>query len=1217
MIKDKIWVEKGFQTSINIAYDLHNKEKVKSFIPTISSVDIVEDVLLSTSVAGASRARILIGAYGKGKSHIVLMLMSLLFKKDMALFDVLLKKIKNRNPKLYDFVVDYLKSKKKLLPIIVSGSSTSLTQSFLSALQQSLNSENLTDLMPETNFRAAINTIELWKNDYPHTYDKFLKELNIPIDAFFMALREFDVSAYEKFDKLYPALTSGSAFNPFIGFDVVELYEKVVDKIKNKGYNGVYIIYDEFSKYLEASIANTTISDIKLLQDFAEKCDRSGDKQMHLMLISHKDIANYIDKNLPKEKVDGWRGVSGRFKHINLHNNFSQMYDIISAVIKKDNGFWGNFSVENINRFNDLIERFKANGILDNKDDLTADIAVKGCYPLHPISTFILPRLSEKVAQNERTLFTFLSSDNRHTLNAFLENAQGDFPMLTPDYIYDYFEPLLRKEPYTSDIHKMYEITSKVLRKLEEHSLSAKIIKTISLIYIVEQFEKLPPVHNMIVDTFIDSVSDISEIEKVLAELIEKDCIVYFKRSNGYLKIKESSGVDIPTEIYNVIEKARPTLSVKDILNKSSFDSYMYPTAYNDDMEITRYFDFTFIDSSEFFEVDNWDKKIENTNADGVVYAIIPQSNEDIEQIKRVILSGKHNHSRIIFIVPSKFIDIERIAFEYYAVRLLKPLAADDELLSDEYDIYIEDLEEVIGRFILEYSRPETGDAEYFWCGVRQPFRRKAQISAKLSEICAMTYPYTPIINNESINKDVLPTVAITNRTKLVAGLLENELDTNLGLTGTNQDVSFMRSTLIIKGILKNETVKPELDLLPEDNNMRNTLLEIQTFFNNANTVEGQNFKVLYDTLTLPQYGYGIKKGVIPIYIAVVLHFFKKYLVIKNRNDEVKITADLLNSINENPQDYTAFMEDWNEEKTRYIEIMSEVFSEQIIEKEKDYNTFTYIVAAMNRWYMSLPKYAKELKWIYKGKSAESKSIKLDVSQTRFINSLKQSDINARDYLFKKLFEIYGYKEFTVNITDNIRSSKSTFDNAKSGLIKQLISDVKEIFKNGEKNGATLTSIIKDWVEKLKPTTINYLFPSGEHRILQLMNNIGNDEKTFIERLSKAVTDLRIDDWTNDTISIFINELEKIKKTVVEFDRTNQSDTQKETAVAKGYKVSFVGKDGKEVVKTFDKTTYSERGKLLYNEIANAIDEMGRSISEQEKRQILMEFIEKMCEGGI
>jgi len=470
MIGKKIWVEKGFQTSINIAYDLHNENKVKSFIPTMSSIDIIEDVMLSTSVPERGRARILIGAYGRGKSHIVLMLMSLLFKKDMALFEVLLNKIMDRNPKLYNFIADYIRSDKKLLPIIVSRSSTSITQSFLSALQTALNNENLTDLMPETNFKAAVNTIELWKDSYPDTYNKFVSELNVPVADFIISLKEYDVTAYEKFDKLYPTLTSGSAFNPFVGLDVVELYEKVVDKLKDEGFNGVYIIYDEFSKYLESSIANTSISDIKLLQDLAEKSDRSGDKQIHLMLISHKDIANYIDKNLPKDKVDGWRGVSGRFKHINLHNNFPQMYEIISAVIKKDSDFWADYCQKNEIRFTDLVERFRANGILDKNDNATAQIAVKGCYPLHPISTFILPRLSEKVAQNERTLFTFLSSDNKHTLTAFLINAKGDFPMLTPDHVYDYFEPLLRKEPYTSEIHRLYETTSKVLQKLDEDS---------------------------------------------------------------------------------------------------------------------------------------------------------------------------------------------------------------------------------------------------------------------------------------------------------------------------------------------------------------------------------------------------------------------------------------------------------------------------------------------------------------------------------------------------------------------------------------------------------------------------------------------------------------------------------------------------------------------------------------------------------------------------
>ena len=301
----------------------------------MSSLDIIEDVLLSTAPNSTERARILIGAYGRGKSHIILVLLSLLYRKDKAAFSALLEKMKENNPKLYDYTSEYLNSDRKLLPIVVSGSSSSLTQSFLFALQQALNDEKLGNLMPETHFKATVNAIESWKSDYPDTYNKFIDALNEPIEQFIFSLKEYNVEAYEKFIELYPSLTSGSSFNPFLGFDVVELYEKVVEKLCEVGYEGVYIVYDEFSKYLESSIGNATISDIKLLQDFAEKCVRSGKKQMHLMLICHKDIANYIDNNLPKEKVDGWRGVSGRFKHTTLHNNFAQMYEIISAVIKK------------------------------------------------------------------------------------------------------------------------------------------------------------------------------------------------------------------------------------------------------------------------------------------------------------------------------------------------------------------------------------------------------------------------------------------------------------------------------------------------------------------------------------------------------------------------------------------------------------------------------------------------------------------------------------------------------------------------------------------------------------------------------------------------------------------------------------------------------------------------------------------------------------------
>ena len=1210
MFKNKIWVEEGFQTSVNIAYDLNNENKIKNFIPTIASMDVIEEVLLSTSSSANSRSRILIGAYGKGKSHIILVLMSLLYRKKIDLFEVLLNRIKSYNLDLYNYAVNYIESDKKLLPVIISGSSASLTQSFLGALEQSLKHEDLLNLMPKTNFMSAITTIELWENSYPETYRKFGESIDVNIDEFILSLKEFDVLAYEHFNELFPKLTSGAIFNPFVNVDVVELYEDVANKLKEYGYNGIYIIYDEFSKYLESSIDNATISDIKLLQDFAEKCDRSGEQQMHLMLISHKDISNYIDNKLPKEKVDGWRGVSGRFKHINLHNNFSQMYEIMATVIKKDNKFWSQFTEKNKICFRSLMDRYKENNLFDNFD---LNTAIMDCYPLHPISTFILPRLSEKVAQNERTLFTFLSSDNKYTLNEFLRKSNTEFPILTPDYIYDYFEPLFRKEIYTSDIYKIYSLTSKVLRRLENDSLSSKIIKTIALIYMVEQFEKLPPTHSMIVDAYIETVPDILEINNTLKELIEKDCIVYLKRSNGYLKIKESSGVDIFSEIKKVIEKNEENISVKKILNETHLDSYMYPTAYNDEMEITRYFDFKFIDSEEFYAVENWERKIESFDSVGVVYAIIPKDLVDIKNIRANITSDNNGHSRLLFVLPKTFIGIGKIVYEYYAVEQLKTNAVDDEMLFDEYDIILEDLEEVISKFIGRYTRPEMNESEYFYKGKKMPFKRKAHISTKLSEICYETYPHTPVINNETINKDIITTAALNSRNKVISGLLENNLDVNLGLRGTGQDISFMRSTLIRTGILLDEEKNPKLTLSPSDDKIRKLLIIIQNFFTESSNVEGKNFKELYDMLILPQYGYGIKKGVIPIYIAVVMHSFKKYMVVKTKDNEINISVDLLNSINETPEKFTVYLEDWSEEKTNYIEMLSELFSDYIIEREKDYNTFSYVVFAMSRWYMDLPKYARTLKAIYKGKNA-SGDLKLSKSQMKFINSLKNPDINAREYLFKDLVKIFDYSEFSINIVDNLKSAKLQFDNAKTELIKQLIIDVKIIFSRTSNNiNASLSSVIKDYIESLKSQTLIHLYPNGEDKILSLMKTISNDEVMFIERLGKAVTDLRINDWNRETVTIFITELESFKKSIEEFDRNVTISNINTGNNTQGYKISFLDENGNEIVKTFDKIEYSNRAKLLYNEIANALEEMGQSISEGEKRQILMAFIEKMC----
>lgn len=295
----------------------------------------------------------------------------------------------------------------------------------------------------------------------------------------------------------------------------------------------MYVVYDEFGKYLESNISSATESETKMLQDFAEKCNREASQQLHLLLICHKDISNYIDANLPQEKVNGWRGISGRFEHISISNHFHQMYEIIAYTINKNNEKWQEFKATHKNQFSELLNYAQNANFLSGKNELV----VYDCYPLHPITSFILPRLSERIAQNERTLFTFLTSNQKHTLREFTDRCKEDFPLVTPDYLYDYFEQELRRELNSSEIHKLYLISSKILANVERGSLANKIIKTIAVIYFVQQFERIAPTVDVIRAVFHLQYST-EEIMHTIDELINKAYIVYIKNSNQHMCLK-------------------------------------------------------------------------------------------------------------------------------------------------------------------------------------------------------------------------------------------------------------------------------------------------------------------------------------------------------------------------------------------------------------------------------------------------------------------------------------------------------------------------------------------------------------------------------------------------------------------------------------------------------------------------------------------------------
>lgn len=1201
-----ISVASGFQYSVNIGYDLNNDDKLKNFIPTKSALTLLEDILLSTNSTSTERARILIGAYGKGKSHIVLTILAMLMKRDLGLFRKMMPKI-GENPRLHQIIQNYYESNNKILPVIITGSNTSLPQAFLLALQRTLSMNGLLDVMPETNYKAAAKVIERWEKEFPHTYKKLKEIIDMPVKKFVEELQNYSTEAYEKFEKIYPTLTAGSVFNPFLGFDVVDLYEEAVRGLKTKGYTGIYVIYDEFSKFLEANITEASISDTKMLQDFAEKCNRSGEKQMHLMLISHKEIANYIDK-LPKQKVDGWRGVSERFKHIHLNNNFMQTYEIIESAIQKKKTTWDKFCEEYQASFGGLYQRYKKHNIFGDVAQEQVEKTVYGCYPLHPVSTFILPRLSERVAQNERTLFTFISAPGNSTLPAFLDKYEDDhFEVITPDLIYDYFEPLFKKEVYGGSIHENYILTELILEKLSDESLEKKIVKTLALVYILEQFEKLRPSKDELISIYSISYTP-EEINQAIDNLIEKEYVIYLKRSNNYLRLKQTSGVDIRQKIHDLVEVQSKRITVKETLNNSNFDNYVYPSRYNNEHDMIRFFSFQFIDESEVTEDINWKVKSENIEADGVIYGIIPHSEESIAKLKDIIISTSKECDRFIFILPRHFSQIEDIVREFNAVSILRDNAADDKVLFDEYEVIYEDLREVINSFMRGYTRPEEYKSRYVYNGKEVLVSRKAALTELMSQICDQVYSCTPVINNEAMNKNEITPTANNSRNKIVSALLRNELEPNLGLTGSGQEVSIMRSTLIRTGVWEENDGLPRINLRPDKvEHMADVLGTIESFIVETRQNGAMNFEELYSRLMAPEYHIGLRKGLVPIYLAAVIHEYKREVIISDQYGQVRVSAELMLQINSKPNMFTLSYLDWNPEKEAFVQRLAEYFSDYVVDAERAANSYDYVVSAMRRWYMALPKYARDSK-------TKPDGGKIRKAHLEMLKLLKQN-VSGNELLFEKLPKIFGFVDFQESLADNVKLAKEFYDGYLSEAKKVLSKEVKETFvlpkDQDNVNKMSLSSIIKDWCESLEQTVFEQLFTDGTEKCLGLFKIITNDNDFTITRLAKLATDLRIEDWDERVKELFSSNIRKYKQTAEEYHSLEEHIAHDQGTSA--YQISFAGENGEVVTKRFDRVEGTGKGKLLHNQVTAALDSMGRSISDQEKRQILMEILKKLC----
>lgn len=114
-------IDSRFEKSVNLTLDLYVQDKIDGYIPTRSSVNVLDAYINEVRNFSGNRATVLIGPYGKGKSHLLLVLLSILSQTcQMSAINKLVQRISAVNPDAAAHINDVMENQGQFLPVLIN-----------------------------------------------------------------------------------------------------------------------------------------------------------------------------------------------------------------------------------------------------------------------------------------------------------------------------------------------------------------------------------------------------------------------------------------------------------------------------------------------------------------------------------------------------------------------------------------------------------------------------------------------------------------------------------------------------------------------------------------------------------------------------------------------------------------------------------------------------------------------------------------------------------------------------------------------------------------------------------------------------------------------------------------------------------------------------------------------------------------------------------------
>lgn len=1185
-LKDIIKFNSSFRTAVNLYLSLNKPEKVLGYIPTKSSVKFMGDYLRAV-VENKEQATLLVGPYGKGKSHLLLVILAVLSmersKENNKIIAQLIKNVRGVDEvgQVVSETIERVWNNKRFLPVLITDTTGDLNQAFLYGLNDALRREKLNDLVPDTYYSIALDRIEDWQRNYPDTYDFFEKEISesgLSISGLKADLRMFSKEALEIFKKIYPRVTAGSEFNPLTVSDVLPLYKSTSEKlVEEYRFSGIYIVFDEFSKFIESQNGTSTGANMKLLQDMCELATDSQNAKVFFTMVAHKSIKEY-GKYLSQELINSFTGIEGRIIEKYFVTSSKNNYELIKNAIVKDET-----NLELIPHVDKYLgdDRFSAYWSLpafrsNFLEDEFRNIIFKGCYPLNPIAAYLLLNISEKVAQNERTLFTFISNDEPHSMARFvLEHTEDMAWSIGADLIYDYFSSLFKKEVSNEYIHNIWLSAEYALDKCETDD-QEKIIKALAIVLIVNKEEEIPATR-----TYLKLCVHVDDADQVINELADKE-FIYRKGSTDTYIFKTRAGSELRAEMRRRSELRGDNINYAKALLDVTGKYYVVPRKYNTDKAMTRYFSNEFMDVEDFLSIDSSDALVGEDTLDGKVITLFSFAGIKQELVNKHLLNLADK--RLVVVCPKKGLKAQKQLKEYEIIREIREdslFTNNNEILKKELPLLLDDLSLELETLIDTVYKGDSETRVLYFDGTKVRNAKTGNEEIAVNECCSALYPFTPEINNEMVNRAVIGT-AQTKKARLnIIQTVLSHADTRDFYTGSNQEATVYRSLFTVTNVVNGNAKE----------NIKRILDEINIFVDSCCDKKISLSKLVKKLVSGP---YGMRVGVIPFYVAYVFANRREDIIVYFADKELQITPEIIVNMCEQPEDYSVYVSKEDLQKEKYIAELNTLF--QVGENTNlSANRIKNIIICMQRWFRALPQVTRNIMNIEQYVSDDSSICAIKAIK----KAMQKIEYNPFEILFVDFPSAFGTDtlEKTFIMLDEC---KTYFDDYFSWIEQQAISAIYDIWEPKRKQ--ELYHTLKEWYDKQSKRSKQGLYDGRMTNFMsciEMLDVYSNED--VASKVVKAVTDVYIENWNNGSLEEFAKALVSVKSDI-ESIRDEVSTGELE--------LKFTGRNGQTISKLY---SYADEGtgSVLRNIIEDTLEEYD-DLSVNDRVSILLEMIEKI-----